>query len=111
MKLSKNKNVNIIFFIAIIGLVLSLGFLILSSQNTAKLQSPSLIAYSTDHGAILGTDSFLFHTDSSGTFLKKYKVEDLGLSRYLSDLVIFNDSLYVADAKSHNILRCKFPLS
>lgn len=111
MELPKNKKVKILFIISAIGAILSIVYISFLSIKQRDVELPFLLAYSDTHGVIMGTDNFLFHTDKAGTLLKKYNVKELGLNEYISDIVIIGDSLYVADAKSHDILSCSFPLS
>lgn len=111
MQLSKNKKVNILFFISLFGIVSALLFLYYASDKSAKVQTPSFVATSPTHGVVLATDANLYHTDESGQLLAHYGVKELGLDTKISDLKISEDALYVANAQTHTIYKCSFPLT
>ena len=110
MELSKHKEVNIIFFLGLTLFILSLAYLFYASEKSAQADNPSFIAYSESQGVIFGTDKNLYITDERGSLLSQFQVQDLGLSEYMSDLLVVDEKLYIADAKSHWIYKCPLPL-
>lgn len=110
MQLSKNKNVNLLFFLSLVGMIASFIYLYFASERASNTPKPSFVCSSEKHGVILATKNNLYHTDKQGNILNIYNVKDLGFDEYTSDLTIVDDTLYIANAKSHDIYSCDFPI-